>query len=295
MNRFGFERDARGVMRAVTLCVPTGLILITLILVWKALPILQSHSIVELLLGSSWDPSDSVFGFFPYIIGTIVVTVLAIFITVPISLLSALYLSDYSSHKARGIIKPLIDLLAGIPSVVYGLWGTNLIVPLIRNQIAPAFSVTTTGYTVLAGGLVLSLMVFPITISIMEEVFTAIPRSMRESSLVLGATRWETAKFVVLKRGYPGVFAAIILGFSRAFGETIAVLMVIGNVAKVPISLFSPAYPLPALIANNYGEMMSIPLYDSALMLAALILLFVVGGFSILARIIQRRIYLRYK
>jgi phosphate transport system permease protein len=143
-----------------------------------------------------------------------------------------------------------------------------------------------TGYGVLAGGVVLAVMVFPIIISVTEEVISAVPYGMREAALALGATRWQMIKSVVLRRARPGVIAAVVLGFSRAFGETMAVMMVTGNVARIPHSIFDPAYTLPSLIANNYGEMMSIPLYDAALLAAALVLLIVVLIFTIIARIV---------
>ena len=184
----------------------------------------------------------------------------------------------------------MIDLLAGIPSVVYGLWGVLVVVPLIRDYVAPLMGVTTTGYTVLAGGTVLAIMVFPVIISISEEVIRAVPQHVREASMALGATKWQTVKHAVMRSAFPGIVAAIILGFGRAFGETMAVLMVVGNVVKVPTSLFDPAYPLPALIANKYGEMMSIPSYDSALMLAALLLLLIVLVFSVAAALLLARI-----
>jgi phosphate transport system permease protein len=211
-------------------------------------------------------------------------------IAIPVCLLSAIYLSEYAPSKIRGILKPPIDILAGIPSVVYGLWGVLLIVPLIRQYLAPSVGATTTGYSLLAGGIVLAIMVFPIIISISEEVFRAVPFDVREASVALGATKWQTVKHVVMRKALPGVTAAVILGFSRAFGETMAVLMVMGNVAQIPSSLFDPAYSLPALIANNYGEMMSIPLYDSALLLAAFILFILMAFFSIAARIVLSRI-----
>jgi len=213
--------------------------------------------------------------------------------TVP-SLLMAIYLVEYAPARLRSIIKPMVDLLAGIPSVVYGLWALLLIVPFIRDQLAPLAGVTTTGYTVLAGGIVLAVMVTPITISVSEEVIRAVPRPIREASMALGATRWQTVKHAVIRSAFPGIIAAVILGFGRAFGETIAVLMVVGNVAKVPVSLFDPAYPIPALIANNYGEMMSIPSYESAFMLAALLLLLIVLLFSIVAAVLLVGIKRRY-
>jgi phosphate transport system permease protein len=253
-------------------------------LFYKSWQILVTQPITELLFSSSWQPVAGNFGFFPFIMGSIWVTMLAMILAIPVSILCAIYMSEYAHPRIREVIQPVIDLLAGIPSVVYGLFGILLIVPLIKNYIAPFFGVVSSGYCVLAGGLVLAIMVFPILMSISFEVFRTVPHEMREAALGLGATRWETVKHVVLKKAFPGVIAAIILGFSRAFGETMAVLMVVGNVARVPGSVFDPAYPIPALIANNYGEMMSIPLYDSALMFAALLLLVIVVMFNISAR-----------
>jgi len=257
----------------------------------RASPILYLVPINDLLFSSVWGPSDGKFGFLPFIMGTLWVTGLATIIAVPISLLSSIYLSEYAGNSLRNAVKPLIDLLAGIPSVVYGLWGVLAVVPFIKNTLAPALGVETIGgYGILAGGIVLSIMVFPIIISVTGEVLRSVSQDMREVSLSLGATKWQTIKHVVLRKARPGIFAAIVLGFSRAFGETMAVLMVVGNVPKVPSSVFDPAYPLPALIANTFGEMMSIPLYDSAILLAALMLLIVVLIFNILARMVLIKI-----
>jgi phosphate transport system permease protein len=140
---------------------------------------------------------------------------------------------------------------------------------------------------------VLAVMVFPTIIAVAEEVIRAVPQGLREASLALGATRWQTIRKVVLRRAWPGVIAAVVLGLSRAFGETMAVLMVVGNVPQVPHSIFDPAYPLPALIANNYGEMMSIPLYDAALLGGALILLVIVLAFNLASRLVVVRLVRR--
>jgi phosphate transport system permease protein len=243
------------------------------------------------LFSEEWSPNAGKFGFLPFIMGTLWVTVLATIIAVPISLLSSIYLSEYAGVHLREAVKPLIDLLAGIPSVVYGLWGVLAVVPFIKNTLAPALGAETIGgYGILAGGIVLSIMVFPIIISVTGEVLRSVSHDLREVSLSLGATKWQTIKHVVLRKARPGIFAAIVLGFSRAFGETMAVLMVVGNVPKVPSSVFDPAYPLPALIANTFGEMMSIPLYDSAILLAALMLLTVVLVFNIIARMVLIKI-----
>jgi phosphate transport system permease protein len=182
-------------------------------------------------------------------------------------------------------MQPVIDILAGIPSVVYGVWGILMIVPFISEIAAPYFHVQTTGYTLITGGIVLAIMIIPFILNILIEIFRSIPVELTEATLSLGATRWETAKHVLVRKAKPGIISAFGLGISRAFGETIAVLMVAGNVAKIPNGIFDPVYPLPALIANNYGEMMSIPMYDSALMMAALILFVSVLIFNFFSRI----------
>jgi len=252
----------------------------------RSRPILAIKPLTELIFSISWHPLKGEFGLFPFITGTLWVTAVAAAIAIPLCLLTATYLSEYVQKKVREWTKPFIDLLAGIPSVVYGVWGVLVVVPLIKNLIAPFFGTFSTGYSVLAGGIVLAIMVFPIIIHVSLEVFCSVPYELREASWALGATKWHTVKHVVIRKAMPGVIAAIVLGLSRAFGETMAVLMVVGNVVKVPSSVFDAAYPLPALIANNYGEMLSVPLYDSALLLTSLVLLLVVLFFDIVARVV---------
>lgn len=290
MDRDRVDRYSYRVMKGLTLASVSLVFVIAFMLFLKSVPILRSAFIFDLLFDSSWFPLRGEFGFYPFIVGTVMVTVTAMALACPVCILSAIYLSEYASPRVRGVVKPLIDLLAGIPSVIFGLWGVSYVVPGVRNVVAPWFGVSTTGYCVLSAGVVLAIMVFPIIISVSEEVLRAVPFEARESSFVLGATRWETVKHVVMRRASTGILSAVLLGFSRAFGETMAVLMVVGNTPQVPGSLFDAGYTLPSLIANNYGEMMSLPLYDSALMFAALILMVLVGGFSLLARVTQRRI-----
>jgi phosphate transport system permease protein len=292
MNRKLKDLLASRLMLLATVFSSLIVFIIAVVLFQRSRPILATHPLSELLFSSSWHPLKGEFGLYPFIMSTLWITALAMILAIPICLLSAIYLAEYAPRKVRIIIKPMVDLLAGIPSVIYGLWGVLTLVPLIRDYVAPFMGATTTGYgyTVLTGGIVLAIMVFPIIISVSEEVFRAVPYEVREASLALGATKWQTVKHVVMRSALRGVVAAIILGFSRAFGETMAVLMVVGNVPKAPLSVFDPGYPLPALIANTYGDMMSIPLYDSAMLLAALVLLFVVLFFSVVARIVLLRI-----
>ena len=282
--------------------VPVALLVVAMIvgLLIRAWPILQIKSVGELLTGLVWKPMKGEFGFLPFIAGTVWVTLIAMIVAVPPCLLSAIYLAEYASAPVRTAIKPFLDLLAGIPSVIYGVWGVLTIVPLVQ-RIGPKLSEwlsfwplfakdNPTGFSALAGGLVLAVMVAPVIIPVAEEVLRTVPDGLREASLAVGATRLQTIGRVVLRKALPGIAASIVFGFSRALGETMAVLMVVGNVVQVPTSVFDAAYPLPALIANNYGEMMSIPLYDAALLGAALVLLLIVLVFNLLSRLILRQV-----
>ena len=275
---------------------------ITIELVLRSGPILQAYSPSALLTGQIWQPMRGLFGLAPFIAGSMGVTLVAMVIAVVPAVFSGIYLAEYTSARARGVLKPLIDLLVGIPSVVYGLWGILVIVPLVRDVLGPWVDRglgqrvpflarnNPSGYGLLAAGFVLAVMVFPLIVAVTEEVLRSVPRELRETLLSLGATRWEATKCIVRRAGGAGILAAVVLGFSRAFGETLAVMMLVGNTPQSPVSLFDAAYPLPALIANNYGEIMSVPLYESALMSAALVLLAVVLVFNILARLAIRRL-----
>jgi phosphate transport system permease protein len=295
MDNFQLRRRLKDALAGKTmllLTVAAAAIILLMIagLYLKSKPILDNQPLDKLLFSSRWHPLRGEFGFLAFIMGTLWVTGVAVLIAVPLCLLTAIYLSEYAHSRVREWVKPLIDILAGIPSVVYGVWGILVIVPLIKDRLAPLFHSFSTGYSILAGGIVLAIMIFPIIIHVALEVLRAVPQEIREASLALGATRWQTIKHVVMRKAFPGVAAAIVLGISRAFGETMAVLMVVGNVPRIPASVLDPAYPLPALIANNYGEMLSIPLYDSALLLASLVLLLVILLFNVLSRVILARV-----
>ncbi len=275
---------------------PLVLVIIMIVILFvRTTPILFTKSLGDLLLGMTWKPFQGNFGFYPFLIGTLWVTVLAMLLAVPPCLLNAIYLAEYAPPTFKAVLKPLLDLLAGIPSVVYGVWGVITIVPWVQSITPWAIShlgmkiTNPTGYGILSGGIVLAVMVAPVIISVCYEVMEAVPHGVRHASLAVGATQWQTIKFAVLPEAAPGIIASIVLGFSRAFGETMAVMMVVGNVPLVPKNIFDPAYPLTALIANNYGEMMSIPLYDAALMGAAFLLLLIVIVFNVIAAFILQR------
>jgi phosphate transport system permease protein len=271
------------------------LLIMGLGLFFKALPIMKEKSLLVLLTTSDWKPFKGDFGFLPFILSTVYVSLIAITIALPFSILTGIYLHSYASDKVRRFFEPVVDLLSGIPPVIYGVWGTLTIVPIIANKIGPAFVDFSTGYTVLAGGLVLAIMIIPLLISIIVEVFRSIPREMTDASLSMGATKWQTVRKVILRRSFPGILAATILALSRAFGETMAVLMVCGNITQIPHSLFDACYPLPALIANNYGEMLSMPDYESALLFSAFLLFIIVILFNGLSRFTLNQIEKRYQ
>ena len=299
-SRARTNRAAQRTFFIITLVPVVLIIIVAAALVVRSYPILNSYKLTDLLLGETWRPNNGEFGFRPFILGTLWVTTVGVLLAVPPCLLVSIYLAEYAHNRTRTFAKPILDVLAAIPPVVYGVWGLLSIVPFVDDVLAPLserwlgsvsiFSVTQpTGFGILAGGIVLAVMIAPLIISVIFEVLSTVPNDLRHASLAVGATKWQTIRTVVLPQVLPGIVAAIVLGASRALGETIAVLMVVGNVPNIPTSVFDTAYPLPALIANNYGEMMSIPLYDAALLGAALVLLVVILIFNILSTLVLQR------
>lgn len=285
MNRITKDKLAGGIMTTFTICSMLFVVAMAAGLWIKSTDILAEHSIWQLLSSSEWKPMKGEFGFLAFIVGTFYVTGVAIILALPVSLLMAILLTEYSRSVVRKYIYPLLDILAGLPSVIYGVWGTLVVVPIVSNIVGPAVGTATSGYTLLSGGVVMSVMILPLLVSLFVEIFDNVSRELREASLSVGATRWQTTKRVVLRAGLPGIIASVVLAISRALGETIAVLMVCGNLIKIPHSLLDACYPIPALIANNYGEMLSLPLYESALMFAAFILFFIILIFNLGARL----------
>ena len=206
----------------------------------------------EFLFGKEWYPTAEpipLFGVWPLIAGTLLVTFGAILFALPLGLATAIYLAEVSSFRMRNIIKPLVELLAGIPSVVFGFFGLVILVPLIQKL----FNLEV-GETALAGSIILGIMALPTIITISEDALRTTPKSLKEASLALGATRWQTMVRVVIPYARSGITTAIILGIGRAIGETMAVLMVTGNAAMIPHSFLVPVRTIPATIAAELGE-----------------------------------------
>jgi len=276
------------------------LIAIIIVLLVRTWPILQKYSLWDLISGTIWKPQKGLFGFFPFISGTFWVTTVGIVLAVPACIFTAIYLAEYAHRSTRAFTKPLLDLLAAIPSVVYGFWGIVGIVPTIGSTIGPFFhrffgfipflsSNNPTGYSILAGGIVLAVMITPFIISVTYEVLAIVPQGVREASLALGATRWQTLVRVVIPAAGSGISTAIILGMSRAIGETMTVLMVAGGAAVIPKTFFEPVRPMTAAIAAEMGEAPMGSLHFHALFSIALILFLITFIFNIIAEIISRR------
>ena len=246
------------------------------------------------LRSSDWNPVSSQFGALAFIYGTVVSSLIALIISVPLSLGIAIFLVEQAPPRVARPITFLVELLAAIPSVVYGLWGIFVLAPFLRVQVEPPlqkwlgwlplFQGSITGIGLLTGGIILAIMVTPIISSVVRDVLAAVPGSQREAALALGATKWETTR-VVLANGAPGIAGAVILGLGRAIGETMAVTMVIGNRAHISLSLFEPSYTIASAIANEFTEATQ-DLYLSALVELGLILFLVTFVVNAIARIL---------
>jgi phosphate transport system permease protein len=243
------------------------------------------------LTSRKWDPIKGEFGALPFIYGTIVSSVIALVIAVPLSLGVAIFLVEQSPRRLARPIAFLVELLAAIPSVVYGLWGIFVLAPFLRVHVEPLlarwfgwlplFQGTVTGIGLFTGGIILAIMITPIISAVVRDVLAAVPQSQREAALALGATKWETTR-VVLANASSGIAGAIILGLGRAIGETMAVTMVIGNRPEISASLFNPSYTIASVIANEFTEATN-DLYLSALIELGLILFlvtFIVNGIA---------------
>lgn len=216
------------------------------------------------LTSSTWDPVAEIYGAAPMIFGTVVSSLIALLIAVPLSVGVAIFLTEFAPGWLRRPVATLIELLAAIPSVVYGLWGIFVLIPLLRSQVVPPlkavfgwlpfFDGVFYGNSMLAAGIILAVMVLPYISAVTREVLLAVPPSQREAALALGATRWEAVWTAVLPYGRLGIIGAIVLGLGRALGETMAVTMLIGNRHELSLSVFQPSYTMAAAIANEFAE-----------------------------------------
>ena len=279
----------------ITLIAAAGILLITILLVmelWRTSYLSRSKFGWMFFWTKVWDANFDDFGAAPFIYGTLVTSTIALIIAVPLGLASAIFLSELAPKKLSDIVSFLIDLLAAVPSVIYGLLGIFIVVPLMRTTIGPAlksvfgftplFSGPNYGVGFLTAGIVLAIMVVPFIISVSREVLMTVPREQREAALALGATRWESTWKVVVPWARTGIMGSIFLALARALGETMAVTMVIGNNPKITASLFAPGYTIASVIANEFTEATG-NLYLSALIELGLVLFlmtFILNGMA---------------
>ncbi len=257
----------------------------------------------DFLVSSTWDPVQEIFGALPIIYGTLVSSIIALIIALPLSIGVAIFLSESAPPWLEKPLSYLVELLAGIPSVVYGLWGIFVLVPWIRTDVEPFLSEhldflpffrgAPYGFGMLAAILILAVMVLPIISSISRDILKSVPQDQREAALALGATKWETIK-IVLAEAKPGILGATMLGLGRAIGETMAVTMVIGNTAKISLSLFDPSYTMASVIANEFTEATS-AMYVSSLIELALVLFVITVAINALARLLVWSLERRWK
>jgi phosphate transport system permease protein len=302
--RGGTRNMGDRVFRIVVTALGVGILLLV---VFMALRMLETsmQSITRFgfsfIWGTEWDPVRNQFGALPFIYGTLVTSFLALLIGGPISLGAAIFLSELSPNWLRSPLSFLVELLAAIPSVVYGLWGIFVMVPWLRSTVQPflsnnfgfipLFAGPAYGFGLLAGGLILAIMIIPTITAVSRDVMRAVPNTQREGMLALGATRWETIRSAVVPYAASGIIGATILGLGRALGETMAVTMVIGNRPDIDISLFAPAYTMAAVIANEFAEA-SADLYMSVLIEIGLVLFVMTLVLNAVARLLVWRVAL---
>ena len=288
------DRVYRAAILGFALCVPILLLLLLIEVGTAGWPALRQFGL-SFLTTSVWDPVAGQFGAAPAIAGTIVTSIIALALATPLALGGAIFLSEFAPGWLRQPLSFFMDLLAAIPSVVYGLWGVFFLLPLLREQLmpflrdtlhlgaTPFFTGPAYGPSMLAAGLILSIMVLPYIAAVSREVLMAVPRSQREAALALGATRWETITGAVVPYARSGIIGGVILGLGRALGETMAVTMVIGNRHELSASLFAPGYTMASLIANEFSEATT-DLHLSALMAVGFVLFLITLIVNAIAR-----------
>ncbi|MFW9812789.1 MAG: phosphate ABC transporter permease subunit PstC [Candidatus Thorarchaeota archaeon] len=253
-----------------------------------------------IIVSPTWDPSRDLYGIAIFVVGSLLCTGIAIGIAVPVGLGGAIFLSEFCPMRLRQPIKMIIEMMAAIPSIVYGLWAYIVMVPYIKNVLAPSlqsnpitswmpwFQGDTSGLSLLAGGVILAIMLLPTVVTITHDALQTVPSSLREASLALGATQSETARRIVVSAALPGVGAAVVLSLGRAVGETMAVLMVTGNSLQIPYTLFDPTYVMTSIITNQLGYAFVFPLWRSALFAVGLVLMIMSVCFTIVAKVFIR-------
>jgi phosphate transport system permease protein len=277
------------------------IVLILGFLWYEAMPIfLDPSGGPGIIVSPTWDPNRDLYGIGIFIVGSLLCTGIAIGLALPLGVGGAIFLSEFCHKRLKAPIKMIVEMMAAIPSIVYGLWAYITLVPFIKNVMAPElqsnpltswmpwFQGSTNGLSLIAGGLILAIMLLPTVVTITSDALQTVPRTLKEASFALGATQSETARKIVLSAALPGVGAAIVLSLGRAVGETMAILMVTGNSLQIPYTLFDPTYVMTSIITNQLGYAFVFPLWRSALFAVALILLIMSICFTFIAKLFIR-------
>jgi len=271
------------------------LIVLVGVTLWRGASMSVHHFGIGFLTGSKWDPVQEVFGALPFIYGTLVSSLIALVIAVPLSIATAVFLTELAPPQVRQPIVSVIEMLSAVPSVIFGLWGIFVLIPWLRVHLfpwlqklfgfLPLFQGPNYGVSMLAAGIVIAIMILPIITSLSREILRSVPDLQREAAYGMGATRWEVTRIAVLSYAKRGLFGAVVLGLGRALGETMAVTMLIGNRPEISASLLAPGYTLASVIANEFSEATT-DLYLSALFEIALVLFGVTILTNILAQLL---------
>jgi len=275
------EKISERVFLLIALSALSALALITVFIFIKGLPIIAKVGVFNFVFGMKWAPSQGDYGIFPMIIGSVSVTLGAAILGIPVALCCSIFLAEFAPTKLSALVRPAIQLLSGIPSVVYGFWGLIFIVPAIRNYLGGP------GLSILAGSIILAIMILPTVVSISEVSLLAVPRLYKEGAFALGATHWQTIRSVLMPAAKSGIVAAIILGIGRAIGETMAVIMVLGNAVAIPQSILDPARTLTTNIGIEMGYASGE--HQEALFATGIVLLIIIMILNAVAQYTTRR------
>ena len=280
-------RDLLGRSLLLIFSITTSLVIVWILILLLAEALPAFATLGPGILGPLWDPNQNHFGIAVFIAGTLWVSSLAILLAVPLGVGGALFLSEYCPNRLRLPLRMILELMAAIPSIVYGLWALKTLVPALRSTFQPLVSYYA-GFGVLAGAIILAVMLLPTVVAVSEDAMRMVPDTLREASYALGASRTETARRVVLSSALPGIGAAVLLSLGRAVGETMAVLMVTGNSLVFPVSIFDQTYVMTSILANQLGYALAEPLYRSALFSVAFMLLLISVMFTVVAKLAIR-------
>jgi phosphate transport system permease protein len=299
-TRWKIEKRLSGdfIFKSVTVLFAFSILVILVVMVAEmtveSLPAIRKFGL-DFIRNREWDPVQENFGALAYIWGSVVSSILALLLATPLSVGTAIFITEIAPRRFGGFVASLVELLAAIPSVIYGLWGVLVMAPWLQKTVEPFliehlgflpfFSGAPYGVSMLAAVFILMIMVVPIITSITKEVLLTVPQSQKEAAIALGGTRWEMIRWAVLPYGKSGILGAVILGLGRAIGETMAVTMVIGNTPQISLSLLAPAYTMPSVIANEFAEA-SAKIHTAALMEIGLILLVITLIINGLARLL---------